>query len=100
MYKDYLESEKWKDKRLVVFEFKWKFCEKCWKIEYLNIHHWSYKKKYKEPLKHLFVLCYGCHKDFHDKYKMWKSMLNKTLNFIHWKWWRKKNPWLSLQYPS
>lgn len=100
MYKKYLNSDTWKLKREEVFNIKWNKCEKCWVEEYLNIHHWSYNKKYKEPTHHLFVLCYICHKEFHNKYKMWKSMINKTLNFIHWKWWRKKNPVLSSQYPS
>jgi hypothetical protein len=30
MYKNYLKSENWKNKRNEVFEEKWKLCEKCW----------------------------------------------------------------------
>ena len=99
MYNEYLKSNEWQNKRKIVFETKWEYCEKCWSIEKLNIHHWSYKKKYNEPIRHLFILCDICHKDFHTKYKIWKSMLNKTLNFIHWKWWRKRKPWLLFLYP-
>ena len=88
-YRNYLKSESWNNKKKEVLKIKWWKCEKCWTLKNLNIHHWSYKKKYNEPIKHLFVLCFDCHTEFHKKYKMWKSMLNKTMNFIYWKWWRK-----------
>lgn len=90
-YYEYINSNEWNDKKTLILNLKKFKCEKCWSLYELQIHHWSYKKLYNEPQKHLFILCNTCHVNFHKKYKIWKSMLNKTLNFIHWKWWRKKD---------
>lgn len=90
-YSQYISSSDWKAKRLEVLSKKWNQCERCGSKNKIHIHHGSYTKLGNEPLKHLFVLCEKCHDLFHSKYKMWKSMLNKTMNFIHGKWWRSKN---------
>ena len=89
-YNDYLKSKQWEEKKIQVFKEKWKLCQKCCSDKNINVHHWSYKKKYKEPIEHLFVLCRDCHEAFHLKYNMSESMMAKTMNFIFWKWWKKR----------
>ena len=89
-YKTYIKSKEWNDKKIEIKTIKWNICQRCWSKNNIHVHHASYKKLWNEPAEHLFILCWECHEQFHCKYKMWKSMINKTMNFIYWKWWRKK----------
>lgn len=82
-YKTYLLSDKWKQKRELVFQKKWRKCEKCKSENHLVIHHWTYIRIYKEKVSDLFVLCNWCHKELHEKY--WtRDLMRSTKAFIEW----------------
>ncbi len=65
-YKDYLLSNIWKKKRKKVLERDGYCCKECGQKSNLQVHHKTYKRVYKEPLKDLIVLCSFCHKDKHN----------------------------------
>ncbi len=82
-YKTYLLSDEWKQKRELVFQKKWRACEKCKSEINLRIHHWTYIRIYKEKVSDLFVLCNDCHWDFHKLY--WtRDILRATKAWILW----------------
>lgn len=82
-YKTYLLSDEWEQKRKLVFQKKWRKCEKCKSENNLRIHHWTYIRIYKEKVSDLFVLCNDCHWEFHRLY--WtKDILKATKCFISW----------------
>ncbi len=82
-YHQYLNSDEWKIKRLEVINKKWCNCEKCWSDKDIQIHHWTYRRLYKEEIKDLFVLCNNCHYELHKKY--WTiNLLKVTIAFIKW----------------
>lgn len=83
-YNAYIASSEWQEKRKQVFEQKWYKCEACGITEWLHVHHWTYRRLYKEKLSDLFVLCGYCHMSLHDKY--WtKDLLRATKAFIEWR---------------
>jgi hypothetical protein len=63
-YKNYLQTEHWKNKRLEVLKERGSICEKCkeWGNE---IHHLTYENMWNEPLSDLQVLCRDCHEATH-----------------------------------
>lgn len=82
-YKTYLLSDEWKQKRELVFQKKWRACEKCKSENNLRIHHWTYIRIYKEKVSDLFVLCNDCHWEFHKLY--WtRDILRATKAWILW----------------
>ena len=82
-YKTYLLSDEWKQKRELVFQKKWRACEKCKSENNLSIHHWTYIRIYKEKVSDLFVLCNDCHWEFHKLY--WtRDILRATKAWILW----------------
>lgn len=82
-YNAYINSPDWQEKRKEVFEAKWYKCEACWISEWLQVHHGTYRRLYKEKIKDLFVLCGYCHMSLHDKY--WtRDLLRATKAFIRW----------------
>lgn len=82
-YKTYLLSDEWKQKRELVFQKKWRTCEKCKSEINLRIHHWTYIRIYKEKVSDLFVLCNDCHWEFHKLY--WtRDILRATKAWILW----------------
>jgi hypothetical protein len=82
-YKTYLISDEWKQKRELVFQKKWRKCEKCKSENNLRIHHWTYIRIYKEKVSDLFVLCNDCHWEFHRLY--WtRDILRATKAWILW----------------
>lgn len=82
-YKTYLISDEWKQTRELVFQKKWRKCEKCKSENHLVIHHWTYIRIYKEKISDLFVLCNWCHKELHEKY--WtRDLMRATKVFIKW----------------
>lgn len=82
-YITYINSIEWKEKRKQVLDFRWSNCQACWNTGNLHIHHWTYKRLFKEKIADLFVLCSKCHKDLHDKY--WTiDLLRSTKAFIKW----------------
>lgn len=82
-YKTYLLSDEWKQKRELVFQKKWRACEKCKSENNLRIHHWTYTRIYKEKVSDLFVFCNDCHWEFHKLY--WtRDILRATKAWILW----------------
>lgn len=68
-YYDYLGSPEWRNKRQEVFNSRSKCCERCKRVDNLEIHHKTYKNIYKEKLEDLQILCRSCHKSEHSKRK-------------------------------
>jgi len=82
-YNAYIASPEWQEKRKEVFRSKWYKCEACWISESLHIHHWTYRRLYKEKISDLFVLCWYCHMSLHEKYGT-IDLLRATKAFIKW----------------
>ena len=47
-YNAYINSPDWQEKKERVFEAKWYKCEACWISEWLQVHHGTYRRLYKE----------------------------------------------------
>ncbi len=80
-YKQYLHTDKWKQKKAEVFKRALTnansnnlhgVCEQCgyepWK-PCLQVHHVTYDNLYNEKLEDLILLCPRCHKAKHNKAK-------------------------------
>ena len=66
-YKEYLNSDHWKQIRLKALDRAGNRCQLCSSTDNLNVHHNTYKNRGNEDLKDLVVLCRECHAKFHDK---------------------------------
>jgi len=77
-YKNYLNSEHWKDVKYRFNKSKLnkKCCYACKNKENLNLHHKTYKRLGHEKLNDLIYLCQSCHNIVHNILKTRKS--NKT----------------------
>lgn len=64
-YQTYLNSPKWKAKRLLVLRRAKHKCERCKKRQATQIHHKTYKRIFNEPLSDLLAVCERCHKEIH-----------------------------------
>jgi 5-methylcytosine-specific restriction endonuclease McrA len=64
-YKNYLESTKWRAKRLRVLRRDNFVCQKCKKQQATQVHHLTYKRIYNEPLTDLLSVCKDCHEKIH-----------------------------------
>ena len=53
---NYLQSQKWKDKRSLVIQ-RDKCCQLCGATSRLEVHHLSYRALTEEPLDHLVKYC-------------------------------------------
>ena len=88
VYKDYLKSDGWKERRKLFLQTKDNRCERCESIMRLNVHHGSYQTFGKESDEHLFILCKTCHNELHKDFKIYKKkkglfgLLNFTKAFI------------------
>ena len=90
-YLDYLNSEKWRNKRESKFKQVGRKCQKADSIYYrrdgtpvgcsggLEVHHITYDNLYNEGLSDLLVLCEFHHKK-EDEYRRMKNRHNKGLN--------------------
>jgi 5-methylcytosine-specific restriction endonuclease McrA len=68
-YDNYLLSEAWQNKRLIILERDNYKCVHCGAEEYLNVHHLTYKHFKKERNEELVTLCKTCHSTLHSIYK-------------------------------
>lgn len=72
-YKNYLQTEHWKNKRIKIAKQRGMKCEKCGKKIYeheiYHIHHKTYKRIGNELDDDLMLLCPECHSDIHKKLK-------------------------------
>lgn len=81
IYKSYINSNEWKEKRNNVLRY-YKECCRCDSKDKLSVHHGSYRRLQYELPSQLYVLCGGCHKEFHERYGVSESMKKKTICFI------------------
>ena len=65
-YKEYLSSPEWKAKRSKVLRRANYKCEICKVNKAWQVHHNTYKRKYKERLGDLIAVCEDCHKGEHN----------------------------------
>lgn len=66
-YKDYLNTDEWKNKRLCALKAAGFSCQLCNDSDKtLHVHHRTYERRGNEKLGDLIVLCEDCHKKFHD----------------------------------
>lgn len=65
-YATYLQTEEWKLKKNKVIDRDDGGCVLCGNGFSLNIHHYTYKNVYNEPLEELVTLCAFHHKVIHD----------------------------------
>lgn len=64
----YLQSDKWRTKRLERLAIDGCRCQSCGATGPLEVHHKTYKNLEHEPMSDLVSLCRDCHQDVHDKY--------------------------------
>src|SRR6187431_2199026 len=65
-YKNYINSQRWKDKCELYWLAKGRWCRACvTKTGPLHIHHLTYEHLGFEPLRDLIGLCYACHRQVH-----------------------------------
>ena len=72
-YKEQLQTDEWKAKRLEILERDGKCCTKCDKTTYLHVHHTYYednKFAWEYPNEALITLCKGCHYKFHKTHML------------------------------
>ena len=65
-YKEYLQSDTWKEKRKLKLSESGNSCQLCNSQINLHIHHRTYERIFKENLNDLTVLCQICHSRFHE----------------------------------
>ena len=66
-YKEYLQSDHWKETRERALERAGYKCQVCGYYKNLQVHHNTYKNIGHEDDTDLVVLCWKCHKTFHGK---------------------------------
>lgn len=66
-YKEYLQTEHWKQTRGKALKKANYRCELCNSKIDLNVHHKTYENRGEEKPNDLIVLCHNCHSKFHDK---------------------------------
>jgi 5-methylcytosine-specific restriction endonuclease McrA len=81
-YQAYLNSPKWKAKRLKVLK-KAKFkCQKCREKRATQVHHKTYKRIFNERLSDLQAVCGLCHKKIHKIDKKPKKRIFRGLKRV------------------
>lgn len=65
-YKDYLLSKEWKALKNKKLRYAKHKCEDCGSKEFLQVHHKTYKRIFREKFIDLIVLCDICHKQKHN----------------------------------
>lgn len=66
-YKEYLQTDHWKQTRKKALKKAKYKCELCGSKENLNAHHKTYERKGNELPEDLIVLCEICHSTHHNK---------------------------------
>jgi 5-methylcytosine-specific restriction endonuclease McrA len=66
-YEDYLQSEVWREKRLLVLQRDNFICQGCLKVSATEVHHLNYEDVPNELLFDLISLCSSCHKRAHRR---------------------------------
>ncbi len=66
-YEEYLKSDEWKKRRLLVFKRDGKTCQACLSEAATEIHHLTNDRIFSEPLFDLVAVCRPCHEKLHVK---------------------------------
>lgn len=66
-YEEYLRSEAWAEQRRSALFFARNRCQLCNSQDRLEVHHRTYERLGNESPEDLTVLCWSCHKKFHDR---------------------------------
>jgi 5-methylcytosine-specific restriction endonuclease McrA len=78
-YKQYLQSDYWKELRETKIMESNGRCQKCKRTSNLQVHHLTYDRKGCERLSDLMVLCERCHEKAHNLFPVyvddWKPIL-------------------------
>lgn len=64
-YHNYINSMKWRLKRIEAFRHYGRKCSRCGSARRLEVHHVTYIDFGNEPMEALAVLCVHCHRDEH-----------------------------------
>jgi hypothetical protein len=76
---DYLNSQKWKEKRTKVLERDGYLCQSCRINKATEVHHLTYAHKGNEPLFDLISVCHECHESITMMDRMKSNMLKPQL---------------------
>jgi 5-methylcytosine-specific restriction endonuclease McrA len=77
-YQAYLNSDRWKAKRLKVLSRDKFKCQKCKKAQATQVHHLTYERIFNERMTDLMSVCARCHREIHgikDKVKTKRKRL-------------------------
>jgi 5-methylcytosine-specific restriction endonuclease McrA len=66
-YREYLESNFWKQKRELILNILGRKCSRCGSTIDLQVHHLNYINCGNESRNDVIVLCRKCHKEEGDK---------------------------------
>ena len=64
--REYLKSEDWERKHLIITFLKGYVCECCGSTHHLELHHIRYDNLGNEEVEDLMYLCRSCHQLMHD----------------------------------
>lgn len=92
VYEVWINSDGWKQRRDRYLVENGHRCQACGNRHQLTVHHTHYGYLGREKDEHLAALCWGCHKEFHDKYGTKTTMQKQTFEFIR----RKQMPDLTV----
>jgi len=82
-YQNYLNSQKWKNKRLKVLNREKFRCERCKEARATQVHHKTYKRIHKERLSDLMAVCAPCHRAIHGiKTTRRRKTKKKAIEFL------------------
>lgn len=81
-YRQYLNSEHWKNTRERLLERHGAYCDCCGSTDNINVHHLTYKNIGKENDYELIVLCHRCHQIMHDQ-KRKRRLANEFHDVIY-----------------
>ena len=82
-YKTYMKSKLWVKRKNRYWQEHGRYCVACGGTYMVTLHHAYYSGIYgNEPDTEVFAFCRGCHKRFHEIYKLQKDMREDTNKFI------------------
>lgn len=82
-YKQYLQSEHWKELRETKLMESNGRCQKCKRTSNLQVHHLTYDRKGCERLSDLMVLCERCHEKEHKLFPAYVDDWKPSSKPIH-----------------
>ncbi|SRR5712692_7802758 len=74
-YKEYVKSIEWNRRRIGAILRASRRCQVCNSPDELTVHHRSYAHIGEEPASDLVVLCWPCHKLFHEHRRLVREPL-------------------------